>query len=256
MYEKNVPPEAALEECDFEFTLAMNPIFEKPIHQMKFFFFWWGGGALAAYGGSQARGRFRATAASLWPTPTALCKARSLTRQGRPGVKTHILMDTHRVCNLLSHNGNSLKCFLGYHPNCWHRAATGLEEAAVHGAVTPGAAFRALQLRASQDSWVSAINELQTVQGGPRLSNFRRRTFWCVLSDVSGNWIIPCLMGFLSFLNWEHHLRWDSINQMWLIFHKQAASLWLYLVCWMITNLFSNRLLVCQGWKRLPWWII
>ena len=44
MYEKNVPPEAALEECDFEFTLAMNPIFEKPIHQMKFFFFFLVGG--------------------------------------------------------------------------------------------------------------------------------------------------------------------------------------------------------------------
>ena len=59
---------------------------------------------LAAYGSSQARGRIRATAASLHHSPRhhqipdPLNEARDL---------TGVLMDTSQVLNPLSHNGNT-----------------------------------------------------------------------------------------------------------------------------------------------------
>ena len=73
-----------------------------------------------AYGGSQARGQIRTTAAGLyyshshshsrtgsepclWPTLQLTATLNPL-NEARDG--THILMDTGQVCNLLSHNGN------------------------------------------------------------------------------------------------------------------------------------------------------
>ena len=72
----------------------------------------------AAYGGSQARGRIRAAAASLrhshsnmwsklqlWPAPQFTASQILAVSEARG--QTHILMDTSWVCDPLSHNGNS-----------------------------------------------------------------------------------------------------------------------------------------------------
>ena len=88
-------------------------------HFFFFFVFLSFRAAPTAYGGSQARGPFRAVAAGLhhshshvgsWPhlqLHHSSPQRQILNPLSEAGVQTHILMDTSQVCYLLSHDGNS-----------------------------------------------------------------------------------------------------------------------------------------------------